>query len=305
MRVPSEFLDSVGYVCVRRMIDGVERFDIGGTGFFVTVSSEAYPNERQYLYFVTAKHSVERASNIGSPLFVRVNTKDGRVIYVEIKRRWVFEPTNPGVDLAVVPFGREGEGAIPLDFQPIPETSFAYGPAIVNLNIGVGDDLVIVGLFTQRHGIRQNYPIIRAGIIAAMPEENLVDDSGEPYQAYLIEARSIGGLSGSPVIIILDDILRRPVRLGTPPSFHPIYMLLGVVRGHWDMKKNGERSDFVDDELEQVNMGIAIVTPIQCLQYILHGEELVHMRNKLDEEFAEQRKPTPASFAKDRIERSD
>lgn len=64
--------------------------------------------------------------------------------------------------------------------------------------VGIGDEILMVGLFTKRHGFRRNIPIVRAGIIAAMPEEPIEDeDTGNLYDAYLAEIRSIGGLSGS------------------------------------------------------------------------------------------------------------
>jgi hypothetical protein len=292
MRVPDEFLGSVGFVCVKRVRDGVERFDIGGTGFFVKVPSETYPNEIEYTYFVTAKHNVERASKYG-PIFLRLNTKQGGLAYVGVQRLWTTNTARPGVDLAAVAFG--AQGVLPLDLHSIPEHSLAYAPLIDRLKIGIGDDLIVVGLFTQRYGIGKNIPIIRTGIIAAMPEENLTDDNGDTYSAYLAEVRSIGGLSGSPVIVVRDPQRPAPIQIEYPKQpYRPLYMLLGVIRGHWDIEKKmtKKREDFIDNELEQVNMGIAIVTPIQDLQSILHSEEMVKARKEQDKDYAEQMRPT-------------
>jgi hypothetical protein len=61
------------------------------------------------------------------------------------------------------------------------------------------------------------------------------------------------------------------------------FILLGLVRGHWDHR--GPRTSslpFVADELEQVNMGIAIITPIQKATEIIDGEELTEKRNKAE-----------------------
>jgi hypothetical protein len=57
----------------------------------------------------------------------------------------------------------------------------------------------------QRAGSTRNIPIVRTGVIAAMPaiDEPFVR-KGEEYHAYLAEMRSIGGLSGSPVFVFLD-----------------------------------------------------------------------------------------------------
>src|SRR5206468_3965471 len=116
------------------------------------------------------------------------------------------------------------------------------------------------GLFTQRHGTQKNIPIVRIANIAAMPEEPLQDEnSGKEYSAYLIEARSIGGLSGSPVFMALK---KSGITMGRPPrGFHPLtheIVAVGLIRGHWDMVKRSS-FDFLDDSDSKLNMGIAIV----------------------------------------------
>jgi hypothetical protein len=74
-------------------------------------------------------------------------------------------------------------------------------------------------------------------------------------EAYLIEARSIGGLSGSPVFVNLGVVRETPDRPPFTLGRVAVY-LLGLVHGHWDVESGliGEAN---------VNMGIAIVTPIQ------------------------------------------
>ncbi len=47
-------------------------------------------------------------------------------------------------------------------------------------------------------------PIVRHGAIAAMPGEPLYDrKTGLSFRGYLLEVRSTGGLSGSPVVAYL------------------------------------------------------------------------------------------------------
>ena len=48
-------------------------------------------------------------------------------------------------------------------------------------SIGIGDEIFTVGLFNQKWGEEKNSPIMRTGIIAAMPDEPLqaFDDEGE------------------------------------------------------------------------------------------------------------------------------
>ena len=64
--------------------------------------------------------------------------------------------------------------------------------------IGIGSEVYFPGLFVHHHG--RNEPIVRGGIVSSMPTEPVLTEFGEIH-AYLAEARSVGGLSGSPVIV--------------------------------------------------------------------------------------------------------
>ena len=65
------------------------------------------------------------------------------------------------------------------------------------------------------------------------------------------------------------------------PFSHALY-LLGVIRGHWDYKNQKTLMDFGLDELNTVNMGLAILTPIQKVLDIINGEECKRERRKMD-----------------------
>ena len=67
----------------------------------------------------------------------------------------------------------------------------------------MGDEVFVVGLFRHRHGTQRNIPIVRVGNLAALTEEKVATNDFGLVDAYLIEARSIGGLSGSPVFLNL------------------------------------------------------------------------------------------------------
>jgi hypothetical protein len=67
-------------------------------------------------------------------------------------------------------------------------------------DIGIGDEVFVAGMFVGRLGETKNIPILRCGTIAAMPEEKVRTAYGN-HHAYLIEVRSIDGLSGSPVFL--------------------------------------------------------------------------------------------------------
>jgi hypothetical protein len=92
--------------------------------------------------------------------------------------------------------------------------------------VSLGDEVFIVGLFRHHHGTRKNIPIVRVGNLAALTEEKVATKLGL-LDAYLIEARSIGGLSGSPVFLNLGVVryLDKAVKHSTSG---PISLLLGL-----------------------------------------------------------------------------
>jgi len=269
MRVPDELRESVCFICVRKSDSkGTQQYHVGGTGFFVSMLNE-FNADLSHVYLVTARHCVERASTHGD-LYLRLNLRHGNSTLVQVNTEWVFAE-NDAVDVAVLPF-------IPdpsiYQFTHVTESLFAIDETIQRESIGPGDDLVVIGLFTHRFGKQRNNPIVRSGIIAGMPDDPLIDQDDRPYFAYLVELRSIGGLSGSPVFVFLHPgrVQERKIKLESK------VFLLGLIRGHWDYRKPADLVDFLGNELEYVNMGIGIVTPVQEISRILHGEKLTAMR---------------------------
>ena len=120
-----------------------------------------------------------------------------------------------------------------------------------------GDDVFLTGLFANHLGRDRNLPIVRCGNLAAMPEEPVATEVG-PMEAFLIEARSIGGLSGSPCFVSLGQY--RLIGRELQPQNQLATFLLGMVHGHWDAK-GGDIVPTSVDEQETINKGIAIVIP--------------------------------------------
>ncbi|MDX6510772.1 MAG: hypothetical protein QOE36_276 [Gaiellaceae bacterium] len=268
MRVPDKLLRSVVFVGAKRG----EGFNIGGTGLFVGIPSEAAP-DRSWIYLVTAKHNIIRARERGT-VYVRANTPDEKGAMLEADEGWIFS-TNPASDVAVLPIDVP-DGVIPVT---IPIQLFATDAMITRYGIGLGDDLTIIGLFKKREGRDRNLPIVRSGNIAAMPSDPLYDpNTALTYHAYLAEVRSIGGLSGSPVFVSIKGPELLPsgesVRVGAVR-----FILLGLIRGHWT-KAEYEAGDFFESEVESFNTGIAIVSPIADVLEILESEALVKEREK-------------------------
>jgi hypothetical protein len=178
--------------------------------------------------------------------------------------RWIFH-ANPTeiVDVAVLPLPRNAVGMV--DHSAFELNSAATDAVIEELHIGLGEDVFLVGLFANHHGKRRNIPIVRFGNIAAMREEHVNTKSGD-MDVYLIEARSIGGLSGSPVFVHLGN----QRRVGNNQVMHAnspegVFYLLGLMHGHWDVDESKIDGTADVKGTGKVNMGIAMVVPVQNL----------------------------------------
>lgn len=231
---------------------------LAGTAFFL--SRDIPSTERTHVYAVTAKHVLTGIRGYGiDTVLLRLNYKDGRARWAEtLISDWSSHPSDDLADIAVLRAGLSEE----MDHLTYPITECATEQIIASHEIGVGEEVFLTGLFTHHHGNIRNIPIVRVGNIAAMPEEQVRSKLG-PIDAYLIEARSIGGLSGSPVFAHLG-ITRYIGGAVKQSSGGPIYFLLGVMQGHWDGGLSATDTTVdAKSEQERVNMGIGIVVPIE------------------------------------------
>jgi hypothetical protein len=288
MRIPEELLSSVVFLVTKE--PGEQDCDkkCRGTAFFVGMWSEAN-KDWGYPYLVTAKHNIAKAKKDGLELYVRINRTDEKSEDIRIDGDWIY-PDDPSVDLAVLLFS-PGK---PYWYMPLAQQMQADESRLQDLGVGIGDEIVIAGLFTRRTGREKNLPIVRFGNIAAMPEEPLYDSkTGLDYQAYLIEARSFGGLSGSPVFVYFggDRMVSGVVR-EQPPKGYRMLILLGILRGHWEHEEPVPFASAFSDESPKINWGIAVVTPATELLKLLRSEEFVKVRRKLDREHARIDGPT-------------
>lgn len=275
MRIPDMFLKCVSFLYVETPQGLVP----SGTAFFVTVPSALNPPQT-FPYLVTAKHCVLDTRK----RFLRMNTSDGKSKLFSISVPWTFS-SDSAADVAAIQWGPK---AAEIEWAHVSSETFATPDIIEKHGIGVGDDLAMIGLFVKRVGKERNIPVVRTGSIAAVPAEPLPDKkTGLSYHAYLAEVRSIGGLSGSPVFVILN-----PGRIHDRKIQNNRFaFLLGLVRGHWDLN-DSEEVPLVADGDGRINVGMAVVTPISDLMSILDSEEQVANRKRFDEEFL--RKNSPA-----------
>lgn len=269
MRVPDRLLTCVGFISLASS----EPCYIGTT-FIVGVAGR-WGNA--YAHAVTAKHVAEYVN--GKAFMIGVNFKDGEMGWFGSPLRWWYHPTEPDtVDVAVTVFTPTAR----MDVEYVPETIFATDKRIKQYSIGVGDEINVIGLFTEFVGSTKHIPIVRTGNIAMMPSDKMPVNGGET-EVYLVEGRSIGGLSGSPVFVrhtvtmpVIAADTKEPQRVSGVSQLH----LLGLMRGHWDLKLGVDAV-----QAEAVNMGIATVIPAQKILEVLYHPELVALREEQDEKF--------------------
>jgi hypothetical protein len=169
---------------------------------------------------------------------------------------WVEHPTS---DVAVAEVALRDDvhevALVPLDL-------LADGGLVAEYDIGEGDEVFMPGLFTRVPGETRDQPIIRFGHIALGLQDSLVVEmpSGNArMSAYLIEARSWGGHSGSPVFVST---------LGSEPfgaKREGIARLLGLIHGHYEIETKIKFKVYEDDAAARSTPGSGSSYPHKTL----------------------------------------
>jgi len=279
MLLPDITRKSVVYLGIEISDGGFRKISYRGTGFLMAFPADKISGA-WFGYLVTAKHVAIQFKE--KDFYIRANTIDGKSIDINAPKevQWHFHPTDSAADVAIC------------RFEPPPRTIDALGipaDAILKEHVrkskgfGVTDSVFITGLFVYHQGNKKNIPIIRVGNIAMTPDERIQTSWGE-MEAYLIEARSIGGLSGSPVFLI-EDL----------PSGDMRIHLLGLIHGHWNVAPEIITDNVAEDAgiKAGINVGIAIVTPAEKILDVLNCAELVSWREKAQLHRLSKNLPTP------------
>jgi hypothetical protein len=151
------------------------------------------------------------------------------------------------------------------------------------MDIGIGDEVFSTGLFGPVDGTKRNIPIVRHGNISMMPGEQIQTELGYA-DLYLVEARSLPGISGSPVFVrpTLDFKIKH--KTGFPADVFAAgvgVILLGLMHGHWDVRESEmNEAFFQQDRKRGVNMGIGMVVPAIKILETINQEELTAMRRE-------------------------
>jgi hypothetical protein len=260
VRISADCRKSVIFFGVPAPPDGEIAY--GGTGCLVGLTQGGIP----FPYVVTARHVATKLAR--DPAFViRVNNKTGGSEAPEgAALEWCYHP-DPTVDLAAA--------YCSLDNRFFDHIYVDISQAISRATVEAGDPISIVGLFRLHAGSMRNMPIVHTGHIAALsdPAERIPlrdRTTGQVVRAdaYLVEAQTLEGLSGSPVF------LHQTVTLPVEPkclAYGPV-QLVGLFVGSWD----GEPGEILaaDRNLRgglRVPVGMGIVVPSEKIVELIVG----------------------------------
>lgn len=280
MLVDERYRKSVAFLC---LADPEVAWRPVGSGFFVAMP---VTETKGVLYVVTARHVVENARPLGS-LHLRLNKRNHNETSYEaiVPDAWhVSQETDIAIARVPPQLVRD------FDIQWFRESQFATSEVVAKQQVGPGDEVFFSGLFTSFPGIKRAEPVIRFGTISMMPNEPVpienADKSKSHVEAFLVEARSWGGQSGSPAFVYFPPtrhpgFLELPSiqeggagGLDIPDSVMP--QLLGIVSGHFNLEADVAFTEDIGAQANvPINTGIAIVIPSQKILDLLMEEEVV------------------------------
>jgi hypothetical protein len=277
------FRKTVGFMRVTYLEQGHLK-QIAGTCFFVYYEDSRLGKERGFGYLVTNRHmavpGIEKGSNYTvQQISLRLNLHspeggkesiEGNILLGETIH-WFF-PTDEGVDLAVLPLSPDVKR---FDYLPINLSMLATEDKIESANIDAGDNVIFAGYFYQFGGEKKIQPIVREGVLAMMPDEEIKTTLQKRGHLYLADVHAFHGNSGSPLLVNAGGVRNSG---GISP---PNYLLLGVISGYYP---EGEifsvPATVLTGEVHD-NSGIATVVPAYELKALLDSAPLQTARDTI------------------------
>jgi hypothetical protein len=279
VQIDDQFVHCVAFIGV----DTARGFRPEGTCFFLNVSEE----EQTFTYAITAGHVIHNFPR--DTITVRAQRKAGLPPkkYETQRAEWVFHHDRH-VDICAYAINWRNwdvDGDLNILSLTVPQILLTQELGD-HFGFGLGSDIFMPSAFIYVAGEKQNIPVVRFGNIAAMPIEPFVGSPRKP--PFLIETRSIGGMSGSPVLFHTDPARKyRRQPLQTDPAtglrITP-YFLIGMLLGGFDIEKSS--ADFVSMDAEavvrtadvQFNSGMSIVLPHSQITELINQKELKKAR---------------------------
>ncbi|TGU93166.1 hypothetical protein EN794_032410 [Mesorhizobium sp. M00.F.Ca.ET.151.01.1.1] len=267
------------------------RFVPVGSGFLGGVTL----NDVHFPFLVTADHVVDLIK--ADEIAVRLNRKDAEPLVVRIPKAHKFGDHRNDIAL----FGFTWPGNIEHNAVHLSRAEHEDRQKALMLP-GIGDEVATVGLYASHYGYTRNVPVVRIGNIARMPDEEQVRSTRGYCSAYLIETRSIMGLSGSPVFLNVPRIKveqngELKTLSGDGVGAYPIGMMVGyhLVRSAEDQIAIPHDEDSQPGpDTDERNTGFAVVIPFEAILDIMETAPVKRSIEKGAEAFHANLKVRPA-----------
>jgi hypothetical protein len=129
-----------------------------------------------------------------------------------------------------------------------------------------------------------------------LPDEQIQVDGGFA-DVYLVEARSVGGMSGSPVFVRPTMALDEATVFGegnqTLMGVSSELRLLGLMHGHWDIQESDLNKPHYSGNPNGVNLGIGVVVPASKILETLEHPHLIELIEKDERDMRDTAAPCP------------
>jgi hypothetical protein len=264
----------VGFVFQGATTNGVPTNALG-TSFFVAIEK---PPTNSFLYLITAGHVLKDTNGTLLPqVCVRLNNRNGGFYRLWLSLRDsnsvnVFPHPEAGIDLAAIPILASIATNNQIDYKAFPIDMIATKEHIKKFNIGPGDEMFFVGLFTPFYGSTANVAIARFGRLAMLTTDRIPAFPNEPpHDYYLMEGHVFPGNSGSPAFFSLGPF-RNPKDIST--------LIAGVVRGYYPNPAKILTVEAAAQQFAMENSGIALVIPGYRIIELLNIPELKRLRGE-------------------------
>ncbi len=270
-KIPSEYLDSVFYLYESEE-DARSGERAGGTGFLFSIPSSLFPEQVIYTYAVTNWHNC--CKNGAS--VIRMNSKNGGAQILNYgPEDWVFS-SNYDIAAVQVPVDDENMGCLIAIETAITPEDIREGKGA---DLGVGDEVFMLGRFIDHDGELVNRPAARFGKISIMPAP-ITQPNGVKADSFCLDMHSRTGFSGSPVFVyrtIGGDLNETAGTLRH--STRGFLRFLGI---HW-----GQFSEYLEkgdgDRVKGLS-GMTCVLPAWTIKDVLNMPRLVERRS-LEEQY--------------------
>lgn len=258
---------------------GGQRGHLRGVGAAFFVGDPLGVHDAAAVYVVTAKHCVQPLDQLENGPFhktwLRVNLRHAGSMHLEIPpEMWVC---HQAADVAVLPLALNMHT---FDYLYYSVRHGATAEFIKQHSVTPGEDVFITGLLISHPGRSRVLPIVRVGNIAAFPEDPITLLTGQD-SAYLVEVRSLGGLSGSPAFVHLLP-LHADAKGNVGPAAEGAgttgrTYLMGLVHGFFPTMEN-DPEGIGEWAKEPLNTGISVVVPLERVLDIIDSPSFVEQR---------------------------